>query len=36
MPLGAEFRLNTTVAYIQERPAVAADNAGEFVVVWLE
>ena len=33
-PLGAEFRVNTYVAFNQERPAVTADDAGEFVVVW--
>jgi hypothetical protein len=33
-PLGAEFRVNTNVLYNQERAAVTADNAGEFVVVW--
>lgn len=32
--LGAEFRVNTTTAGAQERPAVAADPAGNFVVVW--
>ena len=33
-PLGPEFRVNTNVLYGQERPTVAAENAGEFVVVW--
>ena len=33
-PLGPEFRVNTYVASDQVDPAVAADNAGDFVVVW--
>jgi hypothetical protein len=33
-PLGAEFRVNTYTTYGQYRPAVAADSAGNFVVVW--
>jgi hypothetical protein len=33
-PLGAEFRVNTYVTNDQTGPAVAADNAGDFVVVW--
>lgn len=32
--VGAEFRANTTTSGAQERPAVAADPAGNFVVVW--
>jgi hypothetical protein len=33
-PLGDEFRVNTTTAGSQVEPAVAADGAGNFVVVW--
>ena len=33
-PLGPEFRVNTYVASDQVGPAVAADNAGDFVGVW--
>ena len=33
-PLGAEFRVNTTVIFDQEYAAVTADNAGKFVIVW--
>jgi hypothetical protein len=33
-PLGPEFRVNTYTANGQERPAVTADNAGHFVVLW--
>jgi hypothetical protein len=34
-PLGAEFRVNDTyTAYFQGYPAVSADDAGNFVVVW--
>ena len=33
-PLGPEFRINTYVTSAQSRPAVAADPAGQFVVVW--
>jgi len=33
-PLGAEFRVNTFTTGAQRRPAVAADGAGNFVVVW--
>ena len=33
-PLGPEFRVNTYTTSYQERPAVAADPAGNFVVVW--
>jgi hypothetical protein len=32
--LGPEFRVNTTTAGKQYRPAVAAQTSGEFVVVW--
>jgi len=33
-PAGPEFRVNTYIAYSQDFPAVAADAAGNFVVVW--
>ena len=33
-PLGAEFRLNSRTAGYQNRPAVAANEAGEFLVAW--
>src|SRR6185503_5038134 len=33
-PLGAEFRVNTSTGGRQYRPAVDADGAGNFVVVW--
>jgi hypothetical protein len=33
-PLGAEFRVNTYVTSDQMGPALAADDAGDFVVVW--
>jgi hypothetical protein len=33
-PLGAEFRVNTYLAGDQMDPSVAADTAGDFVVVW--
>jgi hypothetical protein len=32
--LGPEFRVNTYVTNDQTGPSVAADNAGDFVVVW--
>jgi len=32
--LGTEFQVNTYTSYSQNRPAVAADGAGTFVVVW--
>src|SRR5258706_5210306 len=31
---GGEFRVNTTTANAQQSPAVAMDNAGNFVVTW--
>jgi hypothetical protein len=34
MPIGAEFPVNTTTADDQFMPAVAADQSGDFVVVW--
>ena len=33
-PLGGEFRVNTNTPNAQMAPAVAADAAGDFVVVW--
>jgi len=33
-PLGPEFRVNTYTTDTQGHPAVAADAAGDFVVVW--
>lgn len=33
-PLGPELLVNTTTAGCQQAPAVAADSAGNFVVVW--
>jgi hypothetical protein len=33
-PLGAEFQVNTYTTNDQDRPAVAMDAAGSFVVVW--
>src|SRR5947199_350489 len=33
-PLGSEFRVNTYTTSYQGRPRVAADGAGNFVVVW--
>ena len=34
LPQGSVFRVNTTVAEDQQRPIVAMDNDGNFVVVW--
>ncbi len=34
MPLGAEFQVNTATLGRQERPAVAVDGQGDFVIVW--
>jgi len=34
VPLGPEFQVNTYTRYNQRRPSVAADAAGNFVVVW--
>ncbi|MFO1487036.1 MAG: hypothetical protein U1F65_01025 [Verrucomicrobiota bacterium] len=31
---GAEFRVNTTTAGVQQQPAVAADSSGRFLTVW--
>ena len=33
-PLGPEFRVNTATGFSQSDPVVAADSAGNFVVVW--
>jgi hypothetical protein len=33
-PVGSEFRVNTYTTNLQAYPAVAADNSGNFVVVW--
>ena len=34
VPLGNEFRINTTTAGDQDKPDVAMDAGGNFVVVW--
>ncbi len=34
VPVGSDIRVNTETAGIQRRPAVAADAAGGFLVVW--
>jgi hypothetical protein len=34
VPLGSQFVVNATTAGCQQRPAVAADRAGNFVVAW--
>jgi hypothetical protein len=34
VPLGSEFRVNTYTTGNQERPSVASDASGNFVVVW--
>jgi hypothetical protein len=34
VPLGPEFRVNTTTTDLQQSPSVAADSAGNFVVAW--
>jgi len=33
-PLGPAFRVNTYTAKVQDRPAVASDSSGNFIVVW--
>jgi len=33
-PLGGEFQVNTYTTFTQIHPAIAADGAGNFVVVW--
>ena len=33
-PLGGEFLVNTNTLNVQEKPVVASDGAGHFVVVW--
>jgi len=34
VPLGPEFRINTYTTNRQQRPSVASDSAGNFVVTW--
>lgn len=34
--LGSEFRVNTSTLFNRKQPSVAADAAGNFVVVWLD
>ncbi len=34
VPLGAEFRVNQKMVNLQNRPAVAADAMGNFVITW--
>jgi hypothetical protein len=34
-PIGPEFQVNTSTTGFQARPSVAADSAGNFVVVWM-
>jgi hypothetical protein len=34
LPAGDEFLINTTVQYTQTNPAVAINDAGQFVVTW--
>jgi hypothetical protein len=34
VPLGPEFRVNTFVTNYQDRPSVASDSIGNFVVTW--
>jgi len=34
VPMGSEFRVNSYTTDTQGRPSVAADSAGNFVVVW--
>jgi hypothetical protein len=33
-PLGGQFQVNTATLGTQDRPAVAADGSGDFVIVW--
>jgi hypothetical protein len=33
-PIGPEFQVNTSTTNDQDRPAVASDSSGNFVVVW--
>src|SRR4030095_2206227 len=33
-PIGGEFQVNSYVTGSQDRPSVASDSAGNFVVVW--
>ena len=34
LPLGVEFQVNSYTTDDQERPAIAADGAGDFVITW--
>lgn len=34
-PIGAEFQVNSSVAYRQYRPAVGIDDSGSFVITWM-
>lgn len=34
-PLGSEFRVNTYTTGYQEFPAIAMDDSGDFVIVWV-
>lgn len=34
-PMGSEFRVNTQAAENQTQPGVAMDEAGNFVIIWL-
>ena len=34
MPVGGEFRVNTTTSYWQETPSAAMDPDGNFVIAW--
>jgi len=36
VPLGGEFRVNVVTVFDQIAPKVAANGAGEFVVVWID
>ena len=33
--IGSEFQVNTFTDYIQERPAVAMDKKGNFIIAWM-
>jgi hypothetical protein len=35
-PIGGDFRVNDDDDYVAERPSVAADASGRFVIVWRE
>jgi hypothetical protein len=34
VPLGDEFRVNTTTGFYDQKPSIASDAGGNFVVVW--